>query len=309
MKTHLAVVGKWDIVFKHFGLPPITGGRHFTGESPCCGRKGKIRIDNLDGKGTFICACGEHGNGWRLLEIHTNKNFSDLRNEVDSVIGNSFIPDPARQKKPLVENKNLRTYLKLWKDGTKVKGTNIDQYLASRGIFTLPSRALKCANENMLAIATDDELSPVYAHVTRLNGVKKVDGDCRTSHSLQPNTDSFKSVAIRLFDKASTIGIAEGIETALSCKQLYKTNTWSVLNSSMMARFIAPAFVNHLIIYADNDKNGAGLLAAFKCANANILSKKTKVEKVTIKWPGVYGDFNDVILKHYFINEHVLIRQ
>jgi putative DNA primase/helicase len=35
-----------------------------------------------------------------------------------------------------------------------------------------------------------------------------------------------RSVAIRMFPVSSTLGIAEGIETALSCYQIYGVNTW-----------------------------------------------------------------------------------
>ncbi|EEP88969.1 alpha replication protein of prophage, partial [Yersinia kristensenii ATCC 33638] len=52
-----------------------------------------------------------------------------------------------------------------------------------------------------------------------------------------------RSVAIRMFPVSSTLGIAEGIETALSAYQIYGVNTWATINSGFMSKFIVPAGV------------------------------------------------------------------
>lgn len=52
MKTAEAAIGHWPTIFEHFGLPPITGKNHFKGECPVCGARGKLRIDDRDGRGT-----------------------------------------------------------------------------------------------------------------------------------------------------------------------------------------------------------------------------------------------------------------
>jgi putative DNA primase/helicase len=86
--------------------------------------------------------------------------------------------------------------------------------------------------------------------------------------------DHARSVAIRMFPVATTLGIAEGIETALSCKQLYNVNTWATMTSGFMKKFRVPAGVKNLIIFADRDVNSAtGLAAATECAHANLLAK------------------------------------
>ena len=87
--------------------------------------------------------------------------------------------------------------------------------------------------------------------------------------SLQEYTGS---IAVKLFPAKSTLGIAEGIETALSAHQLYKLPVWSALNATLMKKFKAPSGVDTLVIFADNDKNGTGLNAAFECGNKNLLS-------------------------------------
>ena len=58
---------------------------------------------------------------------------------------------------------------------------------------------------------------------------KKADigASAKRQKSLQEDNylDHARSVAIRMFPVASTLGIAEGIETALSAHQIYKVNT------------------------------------------------------------------------------------
>jgi putative DNA primase/helicase len=38
-KTTDAVIGRWPEVFEHYGLPPVTGKRHFKGKCPACQSK------------------------------------------------------------------------------------------------------------------------------------------------------------------------------------------------------------------------------------------------------------------------------
>ena len=85
MNTIDAVKGQWAKIFAHYGLPPITGRKHFKGKCPICGQKGKFRIDDKDGRGTYICTCGS-GNGFQLLERTQGKDFKTLADEIDVLV-------------------------------------------------------------------------------------------------------------------------------------------------------------------------------------------------------------------------------
>lgn len=115
------------------------------------------------------------------------------------------------------------------------------------------------------------------------------------------------SVAIRMFPPSSTLGIAEGIETALSCHQITQCNTWATLNTTFMKKFRVPRGVQHLIIFADADKNASGHAAAFECARANLLAKND-LKQVSIRWPQS-GDFNDLLLNGSEVYEWVFPRE
>lgn len=118
-------------------------------------------------------------------------------------------------------------------------------------------------------------------------------------------TDHTSSIAVRLFPVASTLGIAEGIETALSAHQITHCNTWATMNTAFMKKFQAPAGVKHLVIFADADTNAAGHAAAFECAFKNLNSAANDLETITVRWPEPGADFNDVLLNGLQVYEWV----
>lgn len=63
--------------------------------------------------------------------------------------------------------------------------------------------------------------------VTRWRKKADIGASAKRQKSLQEDNylDHARSVAIRMFPVASTLGIAEGIETALSAHQIYNVNT------------------------------------------------------------------------------------
>ncbi|MGV3346384.1 primase-helicase zinc-binding domain-containing protein [Enterobacteriaceae bacterium LUAb1] len=304
MKTVDAVRGRWPEIFKAFGLPPVTGKKHYHGECPVCGKKGKYRCDNKNDSGSWICSCAT-GDGWSLLELTQKKDFKTLAREIDQLIGNRY--DGARQRGSPPATQEIRSrVIRKYSSLPPLRETTARQYLLSRGIHDLPSSHVKFNPEektpqgnksSIWSIATDDKGSACYLHRTILDGTKKAEfeGNKRMLRLQEESYLNFSgSVAIRMFPVSSTLGIAEGIETALSCKQIYGCNTWSALNAGFLKKFRAPKGVNHLIIFADTDNNGAGLAAAFECGHRNILHNND-VEQVSIRWPD-REDFNYMLL-------------
>ncbi|WP_411368854.1 toprim domain-containing protein [Escherichia coli] len=306
MNTKKAAIGRWAEIYKHFGLPGVTGKKHWPKECPVCGRKGKFRCDDKDGTGSYICVCGS-GDGWALLAAKTGKEFKVLASEVDSLIGNEYTSDrttinPARTSLAQQREKVSRKFAKL----TLLRGTGAEGYLKDRGINALPVESIRYCDKQpvdgknlqaIYALATDDKGELCYLHRTLLDGEKKAQRGGSAKKMMKLQEDSYleyaKSVAIRLFPVASTLGIAEGIETALSCHQITKCHTWATMNTAFMKKFRVPAGVKNLIIFADADANAAGHAAAFECAAAN-LHAKNDLESVSVRWPA-QGDFNDLL--------------
>ncbi|WP_411197262.1 toprim domain-containing protein [Klebsiella variicola] len=319
MNTKQAAMGRWSEIFEYYGLPAITGKNHFKGECPLCGRKGKYRCDNKNGTGSYICVCGS-GDGWSLLSGFTGKEFKVLAAEVDQIIGNEYTSDrtrvnPARTTLAQQRERVSRKFAKL----TQLRGTGADSYLKGRGINSLPAESVRYCDKQpvdgnnlqaIYALATDDKGELCYLHRTLLDGDKKANTGGSAKKMMKLQEDSYleyaKSVAIRLFPVASTLGIAEGIETALSCHQITKCHTWATMNTAFMKKFRVPAGVKNLIIFADADSNAAGLAAAHVCAEAN-LKAKNDLETVSVRWPK-QGDFNDLLINGSEVFEWVFHR-
>lgn len=319
MKTAEAAKGRWTEILEHYGLPPVTGKNHYKGECPVCGARGKFRIDDRDGAGTWICVCG-CGDGMKLLSLtQKEKTFSVLCAEVDRLIGNDYRHEkiPVNSSAAKLRQRTISKFSKL----LPLRGTNGEGYLRQRGINKLPTEAIRfCEKQRhagriyhaLYALATDDKGELCYLHRTLLDGESKapLGESAKRQKSLQEENylEYARSVAIRMFPVTSTLGIAEGIETSLSCYQIYSVNTWAVMNSNFMKKFRAPAGVKHLVIFADMDKHSAtGHAAAFECAHANLLAKNDLV-KVSVRWPD-NGDFNDMLQNGDQVRELVFYKK
>lgn len=298
MQTLKAADGKWPEILNHFGIQ-MTNNRHI--DCVFCGSKKSLRITDRG----WICKCG-NGNHIEVIMKYTGLSFKDAACDIDSFINNKY------RGKKTPDQVNV---IGLWKGLSPIQGTQAQRYLESRGIIDIPKRAMKFGQSHfdhqsgrtfgcITCVATDGRAEPCYIHRTLLDGDKKADID--SSKKLEKIKESVGGVAVRLTEVDTCIGIAEGIETALSATKLYKTKVWATLNTSFMKKFIAPRGVKHLIIYADSDSNGAGLSAAFDCGNKNILNDND-VERVTVMWPEI-GDFNDLLFKQQKVYQWELKR-
>ena len=61
---------------------------------------------------------------------------------------------------------------------------------------------------------------------------------------------------MRLAKAGRVLGLAEGVETALSAMQLTGIPTWASLGASRMHRVLVPDLVGELQVFADNDMPG-----------------------------------------------------
>ncbi|EIB9823620.1 DNA primase, partial [Salmonella enterica subsp. enterica serovar Teshie] len=218
MKTAEAAKGRWPEILDHFGLPPITGKNHYRGECPVCGARGKFRIDDRDGAGTWICVCGS-GDGMKLVTLIQGKPFNEICTEIDRLIGNDYqrVKIPVTSSATSLRKRVLSKFSKL----EALRGTSGAAYLNSRGIFSLPAEAIRfnarqrhngSVFQSLYSLATDDKGELCYLHQTLLDGAKKADIgiSAKRLKSLQEDNylDHARSVAIRMFPVASTLGIA-----------------------------------------------------------------------------------------------------
>jgi putative DNA primase/helicase len=289
--------GRWHGILTELGVSPkLLENRH--GPCPLCGGINRFRFDDRDGRGTWICnRCGA-GDGPELVKRLNGVDFKDAANLVEKIVGD--VPKrPPPKPTPAATREELN---RIWKRSQPiVPGSSAGKYLITRcKIVAFPIQLREVFNgvPEMIAMVSDNSGKPVTLHRTFLTPEgTKANGIGRSARKLMPGPLP-DSAAIRLSYEGdeflsniyrSVLGVAEGIETALSVRQMFTVQCWSLINAVMMAKWNPPDGVEKVIIFGDNDKSFAGQAAAYKLANR--LSAKLSVE---VNIPDQVGDWNDV---------------
>ena len=274
----------WPAVLAQLGIPE-NALRNKHGPCPVCGGKDRFRFDGEKrGRGSFICShCGA-GDGFRLLQLAHGWDFIETRKRVMEAAGltatSSTWTSPAqleRQAAPAMPSDRVRTL----RQG-RCAVADCDEaveYLSTRGLWPLPEGCGLSAHASaeywngpqrigryaaLLADVLDVAGELVTVHITYLQGGKKLeifDPDSATGALLPPRkilgplTDR-TGCAVRLLPAGDALGIAEGIETALSASALDGIPAWAALNTSLLAKFEPPPQTQRLALYADNDLPG-----------------------------------------------------
>lgn len=202
----------------------------------------------------------------------------------------------------------------------------VRKYLQSRGITQIPITGdlrahpglfyrpkdqepahLAGAYPAMVAVVRDPSGKAVSLHRTWLtaDGRKAPLAQPRREVS-RPSYFSTHGAAIRLGAPNGVLGVAEGIETALSAQQATGLAVWSTLNATLMEQLEVPDTVGMVVIFADKDRatvNGkhAGQSAAAKLAERLIVQGRDVVicvppEAIAEGDKGV--DWNDILMRH-----------
>jgi putative DNA primase/helicase len=317
---HARIGAAWPSVLAQLGIGEDFLRPKKSGPCPACGGRDRYTFDNRHLRGDFICRrCGA-GDGFTLLERVQGCTFTEARRrvlEVARVETPSNMP-PAHApavRAAAISPTPLHTYRPPARVLAVARGAcaladcpDAVAYLESRGLWPLPAGcALKahpaleywheCQRVGVYAglVAEVRDLAGelVTVHITYLeNGRKLATHEPRKI--LSPLIGR-EGCAVRLVAQnpnalgISTVGIAEGIETALSAAALYSVPVWAALNTSLLARFEPPAGIELLHIYADADRGG--LEAAGRLTQR--LQGRVRFELHVP--PAPHNDFNDVL--------------
>lgn len=193
-----------------------------------------------------------------------------------------------------------RAACRLWRCAVPVAGTRADSYLSARRI-TARSTQLRFHPQTplgpkgsaiflpaMLAAVTNDE-GVMAAHRTFL------DPDaprCAPFERPKRALGLLGSAAVRLAPpKSGRLGLAEGIETALSATQLFGIPCWATLGNDRFGLVSIPDSVTELHLFIDNDAGGLRAEARAHAAYAR------SGRRILTSMPRVAGkDWNDVLL-------------
>lgn len=186
----------------------------------------------------------------------------------------------------------------LWRHGRPIDGTLAETYLRNRAIDLFPDVLRFCARTPLgkgtratfrpalLAAVTDgSSLLAVQRTFIDQCGRRARDLDSPRWMLGRP-----RSGAVRLTAATDELGLAEGVESAVSAMILLGIPVWATLGSERFSHVTVPGTVQRLILLPDNDnagRHGAALAAQAHCAADR---------RMEILWPwrGL-NDWNDVL--------------
>ena len=175
--------------------------------------------------------------------------------------------------KPVDSNQHGPHAVEIWRASMAAIDTNVGTYLRGRAI-TLPVPPSLRFHPSLTYTPTGTAFPAMVAAVQGPD--RKITAVHRT-YLLPSGADKaplsapkmalgpLGSGAVRLARAAKNLGLAEGIETALSAMQLFDVPCWAALGSRL-SRVGLPDAVQHVVLYADNGE--PGLQAAHKAIEA-----------------------------------------
>ena len=261
-------VGKWPSLLNQIGIE-VGNGKHRA--CPVCGGKDRFRFDDKDGRGTWICnQCGA-GDGVKLVMNVLGEDYAAVMRRLGDVMGHIAITQTS--EKPKHDPRKMLN--KLWTASQTLTGSDkVTKYLRSRGLFMALNDVRFCPNcyesdtktrmPAMVALVRNTMGKPVSLHRTYLDGYAKA--NIKSPKKLMPGVEKVSGCAIRLFDAEDTVGVAEGIETAIAARQLFNVPVWATISSTILESFVPPKGIRRIFIFADNDPNYTGQSSAFKLA-------------------------------------------
>jgi putative DNA primase/helicase len=286
--------GRWKDILTALEVPAkCLQDRH--GPCPMCGGKDRFRWDNKEGNGTFYCSqCGA-GNGVRLLMLIHGWDFLQTARKIESVIGSAKV---EQEKRRLTDAECRAALERRWDEAVPVQpGDPVSLYLRRRlGVDIAVPKVIRSGRHRpeMVTIVQAPDHVAATAHITLLTeaGEKAPTEKVRWLMRGQIAMGS----AVRLSPAAPVMGIAEGIETAVSASLLTGMPVWSALNEGLLQQWEPPLIAEKVVVFGDNDRNFVGQAAAYA------LAKRLSLRKVPISCevmipvePG--DDWNDVLRK------------
>jgi putative DNA primase/helicase len=150
--------------------------------------------------------------------------------------------------------------LQIWRTARPAGGTVVAEYLERRGVSIAPP-SLRCGSVMHLR---QYEMPTMVAAVQRPDGkvvavqttILTLKGTKAPVSIPKITTGALGAGAVRFAPAAKTMGIAEGVETALSAQIMAGIPVWASLGCHRLHRIELPRIVREIHIFADNDDPG-----------------------------------------------------
>jgi putative DNA primase/helicase len=297
--------GRWVGILSAVGVP-IKALKNKHGPCPVCGGKDRFRFDDKAGTGSFFCSrCGP-GDGIELVKRLHRLEFRDAAKLIEQHLGEA----PIRQysaSRATDSGKHAEMAALLARARPITMDDPAGLYLQARtGITEFPKCLLFAPDERYADPGTEPSWHPVM--LARVEPCDKARAEGQPDALHRTYLDRFGNkadvpssrkmlgtmptgAAVRLMPHQDVLGIAEGIETALSASNLFNVPIWAALSDGLMQDWVPPPDVRTVLIFGDNDLSFAGQTAAYTLAKR----LKSKGLTTSVELPVRLGtDWNDV---------------
>ncbi len=283
--------GRWRAILPLLGVPlgHLDGKQH---ACPICGGKDRWRFDNLDGIGTSFCnQCGARDGAALAMDV-TGLGFVDMAARVRELLPDAPV---AAGKLPRDEDRCRENMRKVWGMSVPITGTMAEAYLRSRGVWTDQMAQIDALRFVPKLRATKHETGYLPALIAR---VTDVDGNSVNVHRtfLEDGRRAYRAMmsgpvpdgaAVRLGAPGATIGIAEGVETALRASLRFGVPCWSSISAGGMEKWTPPPGITSVEIYGDADRSFTGQASAYILARK--LTNRREPISCNVHLPAVLG--------------------
>lgn len=246
-------------------------------------RRARTIVERLNGTwrhGKGMCCCPAHDDRTPSLSVTLGRKailfhcFAGCSNEDviaaldrqgvrsrDLFDGSGAVAADPQEKRDF--NSNAR---RLWHSATAISDSPVERYLAQRGLHRAsdqfrylertplgPRGAVQFLPAMLAAVTTD--IGIIAVHRTFLDAASgKLAAFDRPKRAL----GSLGCGAVRLAPPVrGRLGLAEGIESALSAAQLFGIPCWATLGNERFGLVAIPDSVRELYLFIDNDAGGA----------------------------------------------------
>lgn len=300
MNTIEQARGRWPDIHAILGVPrQFLKNKH--GPCPICGGRDRFRYDDKDGSGSYYCnQCGAGAGITLLMRLH-KWDFPTACQRVDEIIGrtrrNPVAPkaDNAAKRKADIE--------RILKEAAKPEIAR--EYLAGRGLSTFPPilrghPALPHVDEdNRRTGSFPCVVAPIAGPDGKLQSAHRIYlADVKPKKKLMAPVETVSGAAARLFPVGDTLGISEGIETAIAAHELFKVPVWAAITATGIEQFVPPQGIKRLVIFADNDANFQGQKSAFALAHRLSVARDRTIAPIEVQVPPKADtDWLDVLIE------------
>jgi len=267
-------------------------GRHVP--CPIHGGQDGFRVFNdVNERGGGICnTCGSFSDGFALLMWANHWGFREaleaVAHDLQLDAGSRWMTTPPRQPRPSpapvrgqddgAAEAALRRVWSETLDPQDTKARPLQRYLLRRGIDATPDPGVVRFHPGLGYYQDRSRIGTYPAIIARVSNAQ---GQPVSLHRIYLTPEGRKAPvaspkkmmvplgpvvggAIRLYPAGPTLGITEGIETALVIRQRTGMPVWAGVSAKLLERFQPPPEVSLLVIWADLDLSGTGEDAAVK---------------------------------------------